>query len=146
VLPTFVAPVPRVMVAVDTSGSMGDDELQRCLAECEGVLRAVGSDLQFITCDADVHTDTVMRTWRDAARKMTGGGGTNFIPMFERAMSKRPRPEVLIVLTDGGGPAPDEPPPGIRVVWVLCGAHKRHPYNATMRGHVTYGDMIEIDD
>ena len=146
VLPTYVAPVPRVMVAVDTSGSMGDAELARCLAECDGVLRAVGSDLQFITCDADVHTDVVMRTWHDAARKMTGGGGTNFVPMFERAMSKRPRPEVLVVMTDGGGPAPSTPPPGIRVVWVLCGSHRCVPYNEDMHGHITYGDQIEVDD
>jgi predicted metal-dependent peptidase len=146
ILPTYVAPVPRVMVAVDTSGSMGDDELRRCLAECDGVLRAVGSDIQFITCDADVHTDTVIKNWRDVAKKLNGGGGTDFRPMFTRAMSKRLRPEVLVVCTDGCGPAPAYPPPGLRVVWVLCGTHRSIPVDVETGRSITYGDIIEIDE
>ena len=42
ILPVFRAPIPRVACIVDTSGSMGSDELMDAVSETSGVLQAVG--------------------------------------------------------------------------------------------------------
>jgi predicted metal-dependent peptidase len=146
VLAGLVAPVPRVMVAIDTSGSMGNDELARALAECSGVLRAVGGDVDFVSCDCDVNAVVKARHWKDVAKKLIGGGGTDFVPVFEIAAQPRHRPDILVFITDGCGPAPAQPPPGLRVVWVLVGPYKQRPYCAGGGGPVAYGDVVEIDE
>lgn len=134
-------PVPRVTVAVDTSGSMGDREMQTAMAELDGILKATGADVDFISCDAQVHEHKAIRTWQDAAKLLKGGGGTDFNPIFEAANRPRggaQRPEVMIVVTDGCGPAPAFPPPGINVIWLLISRYRRKPCE--------WGECIEVDD
>ncbi len=134
-------PVPRVTVAVDTSGSMGDREMQTAMAELDGILKATGADVDFISCDARVHEQKAIRTWQDAAKLLKGGGGTDFNPIFEAACRPRggaQRPEVIVVVTDGCGPAPAFPPPGINTIWLLISRYRQKPCN--------WGECIEVDD
>jgi predicted metal-dependent peptidase len=84
------------------------------------------------------------RTWREVVRHLKGGGGTDFVPVFEAAAHMRPRPEVLVFCTDGMGPAPAEPPYPLRVIWLLVGPYKQRPY--AYNGPITYGEFIEVDD
>jgi predicted metal-dependent peptidase len=48
--------------------------------------------------------------------QLAGGGGTDMGAGIAAAASLRPRPSVVIVLTDGFTPWPERPPKGIRVV------------------------------
>jgi predicted metal-dependent peptidase len=48
-----------------------------------------------------------------------GGGGTDMGVGIEAAVLLRPRPGVIIVLTDGYTPWPAVPPAGIEVIVVL---------------------------
>ncbi len=48
--------------------------------------------------------------------RLAGGGGTDMGAGIEAAARLRPRPDVVVVLTDGMTPWPDEPPRGVRVV------------------------------
>jgi predicted metal-dependent peptidase len=137
-LPALVAPIPRVMVAIDTSGSMGEAELNAALTEVNAILKAVGGDVDFVSCDAAVNAQLRARTWRDVARNLKGGGGTDFRPVFEAAARARPRPEVLVFATDGCGPAPDAAPTGMSVVWLLLGSYRQTP--------APWGTVIEVDD
>ncbi|MGB9372573.1 MAG: VWA-like domain-containing protein, partial [Jiangellales bacterium] len=45
-----------------------------------------------------------------------GGGGTDMRAGIEAASRARPRPDVLIVLTDGYTPWPERPPAGMALV------------------------------
>ncbi len=45
VLPALRSPIPRVAIALDTSGSMGTEEVGRALAEARGVLLATGAEV-----------------------------------------------------------------------------------------------------
>jgi predicted metal-dependent peptidase len=154
VLPAMIAPVPQVMVAVDTSGSMGDQEMQRALSETASILAAVGAEVDFVSCDAQVHSDRKIRHWKEIAALLKGGGGTDFRPVFDAAMRKRPRPEVLVFVTDGCGPAPSRPPPGVKVIWLLVGPYRQKPQGFQSNGEddhahtgeVNWGEFIEIDD
>jgi predicted metal-dependent peptidase len=117
VLPTFVRPVPSVAIVVDTSSSMSAHDLGRCLTEVDGIIMRIGLrsvGVPVIACDAAVHDVTRVV---DAGRvRLGGGGGTNMGAGIEHAAQLRPRPEVLVVLTDGYTPWPVAPPRSMRVV------------------------------
>lgn len=111
-LPGIITPAmraPRVTAAavIDTSGSMGRDDLDAALAEVGGVIKAVGGTIRVIACDADAGTARNVRTARDV--NLTGGGGTDMRVGIAAAEALRPAPDVIVVLTDGDTPWPDAP-------------------------------------
>lgn len=118
ILPATRSPVPSVVVAVDTSGSMLGEALSAAMAEVAGVLAAVGVGAVIVACDAEVHAIGTARTWREVLPLLKGGGGTDFRPVFEALEARRPKPDLCVFLTDGFGPAP-EVPPSFRTIWVL---------------------------
>ena len=120
VLPGTRRPVPAVAVVVDTSASMGERELHAVLGEVEGLARQVGATgqrLRVLAVDAGVHE--VRTVGRAAEVVLRGGGGTDLTPGLHAAVRGRPRPDVVVVCTDGFTPWPDEPPGRARWVVVL---------------------------
>lgn len=120
VLPGTRRPVPAVAVVVDTSASMGQGELTAVLSEVEDLARQVGATgqrLRVLTVDAAVHE--VRSVARAADVVLRGGGGTDLTPGLHAAVEGRPRPDVVVVCTDGFTPWPDEPPARARWVVVL---------------------------
>ena len=61
----------------------------------------------------------MVRRARDV--KLAGGGGTDLRPGLAAATAARPRPDVVVVLTDGYTPWPSSAPPGAAVVAALLG-------------------------
>ncbi|GAA0449790.1 hypothetical protein Ade02nite_58860 [Paractinoplanes deccanensis] len=128
VLPSLRRPMPRVAVVVDTSGSMGDEQLRAVLAEVAGVLRAVGighNRVAVLSCDADVHAVRQVATVGEVT--LEGGGGTDMRVGIERALQARQRPQIVIVLTDGLTPWPPTAPSAARVVAGLVGDEAPSP-------------------
>jgi predicted metal-dependent peptidase len=122
ILPALRRPVPEVAVVCDTSGSMSDDQLSEVLAEVDGVLRSVGvrsRGVRVLACDAAVHTIKRVSSARQV--ELAGGGGTNMGAGIDEAVRGRPRPGVVVVLTDGHTPWPAEAPKGVHVVVGLIG-------------------------
>lgn len=120
VVPALVAPQPRVAVILDTSGSMGADQLRSALAEVEGLARQVGvrhDELRLICVDASVARP---QRWVSAGRiELVGGGGTDLRVGFDAVARLSPRPDVVVVLTDGYTPWPAAPPRVMRTIVVL---------------------------
>lgn len=140
VTPAWRAPVPNVAVVVDTSGSMGEAELQDAVNETAGILKAVNGAVEFIAIDAAVHSEVVIADPSQISKHLKGGGGTDFRPAFDRLCRNRPgktRPEVIIFITDGCGPAPETPPVGCKVIWVLVGPYQSRP--------VEWGEVCAIE-
>jgi predicted metal-dependent peptidase len=104
----------RLMVVIDTSGSMTTNELN----EIAGELKRLGKELaQFtvVECDAIVHRVYPFEgTFADAA----GRGGTDLRPVFESVFLAEHRPDGVVYFTDGEGPYPEHPP-GVPTLWVL---------------------------
>jgi predicted metal-dependent peptidase len=126
-LPGMRRPVPRVAVVVDTSGSVDDVLLGRALGEVDGALRALGvsdSHVAVYSCDAAVHQVQRVRRARDA--RLAGGGGTDMRVGIRAAHEQRPRPDVIVVFTDGETPWPETPPPGSAVIAALLGRDRSH--------------------
>ncbi|MEU4084980.1 vWA domain-containing protein [Streptomyces aureus] len=127
VLPSLRRPLPRVAVVIDTSGSMGDAELAAALGEVTGVLREVGirgNRVTVLACDADVHA--VSRVTAIEQITLGGGGGTDMRVGIEAALATAERPNIVVVLTDGLTPWPEEHPP-CRVIAALIGSSAPQP-------------------
>jgi hypothetical protein len=131
VLPTLHRPVPEVAIVCDTSGSMHDRLLARALAEVEAVLARAGlrqTQVRVLAVDTDVHA--ARRVSRAAQVELSGGGGSDMGAGIDAAAELRPRPSVVIVLTDGFTPWPARPPAGMRVVVGLLGDGRGPPSSA----------------
>jgi predicted metal-dependent peptidase len=109
-------PVPTVAVVVDTSGSMWAHDLSVALAEVDGILKATGTTRQCTVLSVDAQVQACRRVFRADQVVAKGGGGTDMGRGIEGAGRLVPRPEVVIILTDGYTPWPPNPPPGMRVV------------------------------
>ncbi|MFF4537210.1 VWA-like domain-containing protein [Streptomyces aureus] len=127
VLASLRRPLPRVAVVIDTSGSMGDAELAAALGEVTGVLREVGirgNRVTVLACDADVHA--VSRVTATEQITLGGGGGTDMRVGIEAALATAELPNIVVVLTDGLTPWPEEHPP-CRVIAALIGSSVPQP-------------------
>ena len=126
VRPALCRPVVEVAVIVDTSGSVDDALLALALGEVTGIVRACGyGRVQVIGCDS-VAGPAQRCT---AARELTlrGAGGTDMRAGVEAALALRPRPGVIVILTDGYTPWPANAPAGTRIVVGLLGGGTAAP-------------------
>ncbi|MGW3146120.1 MULTISPECIES: vWA domain-containing protein [Streptomyces] len=117
VLPSLRRMPPRVSVVIDTSGSVSDAELGSALLEVAAISRAVGGRRDLVTvlpCDASARI--VHPLCRGEGIPLMGGGGTDLRTGFARALRIRPRPDVIVALTDGQTPWPATRPPCRTVV------------------------------
>ncbi|WP_173094568.1 vWA domain-containing protein [Actinomadura verrucosospora] len=116
-LPSLRRKPPQVCVVIDTSGSVSDAELGSALLEVAAISRAVGGrrDLvSVISCDAAA--GVAVPLCRAENLELIGGGGTDLRSGFTRALRSRPRPDVIVALTDGQTPWPAKQPPCRTVV------------------------------
>ena len=144
VMPALERPVPEVLVLCDTSGSMGDEELATVLAEVDGLLKGVGlarNRVRVMAVDAAVQTVQQVTSARQI--NLVGGGGTDMGAGLTAAARLRPRPSVVVVLTDGMTPWPLEAPKGMQVVVGLIANRVQggRPWPAPQWAHV-----VPIDD
>jgi predicted metal-dependent peptidase len=100
-----------VSVIIDTSGSVSDAELGSALLEVAAIARAVGGRRDLVTvvpCDAAARIAHPL--CRAEGIVLLGGGGTDLRTGFAKALRTRPRPDVVVVLTDGQTPWPSARP------------------------------------
>ncbi|MDA0637230.1 VWA-like domain-containing protein [Nonomuraea sp. MCN248] len=119
--PSMVRAVPDTVLVVDTSGSVTGDVLNRLLAEVTGIIDGVagpGRRLRAFCCDVRPYPVQVVRRAGDIA--LTGGGGTDMRAGLAAATALRPRPDLVVVLTDGRTAWPERRP-AARVVVCLIG-------------------------
>jgi predicted metal-dependent peptidase len=117
VLPSLRRRPPRVSVVIDTSASVSDTELGSALLEVAAISRAVGGRRDLVTvvsCDAAARVAHPL--CRAEGIQLMGGGGTDLRAGFTRSLRARPRPDVIVVLTDGQTPWPATQPPCRTVV------------------------------
>lgn len=120
ILPAMRRPLPTVLVVVDTSGSMSAEDLGLAINEMRGVLRTTGlGRTRFMACDAATGPCQQLRSAKDA--EMIGGGGTDMRVAVAAAERLRPRPDTVIILTDGHTPYPEGKPRGMNVIVALVG-------------------------
>lgn len=126
ILPALRQPVPNIAVVVDTSGSMRGNDLETALTEVNGILNATGTNRQCTVLSVDAQVQACRKVFHADQVVVKGGGGTDMRRGIAGASTLTPRPDVVIVLTDGYTPWPTNPPFGMRVViGLIC-----HYWNA----------------
>ncbi|MCA8956164.1 MAG: hypothetical protein KDC87_08820, partial [Planctomycetes bacterium] len=108
-------PAPKLLVGVDTSGSMPEETLGRVVEEVGRL--AAHARLTLAECDAVLHRVYPLAAPPD---ELIGGGDTDFAPVFAEAARAAHRYEGVVYFTDGRGLVPAAPPP-IPTLWVLVG-------------------------
>ena len=147
IVPAMHAPVINAAIGIDTSGSMGSEQLIRAASESQAVLRHIGTPCAFIACDAQVHGGvTKVSNAKQLCARLHGGGGTDFVPLFAAVEKLRPRPDILVFITDGYGPAPAVAPKGVHTIFVLVGPYRRKPTNCETCEEIGWGEFVEVNE
>lgn len=110
----------QVLVCVDTSGSVGGDEMQTFIGEVREILRAYPHmRCELYYADAALYGPYPLKPGSEIPPPQ-GGGGTDFRPFFDR-IATHPflwGKTVAIYLTDGYGAFPERAPK-CPVLWVV---------------------------
>ncbi len=126
--PELQSNAASVVVATDTSGSIGGDELKTFVGEITGILRCRGvSAMRLMACDAEITMDETLLPTDALPENFPGGGGTDFRPVFKRIADNMEGipPALIVYLTDGYGTFPERDI-GIPTIWLIA-AHSGTP-------------------
>jgi predicted metal-dependent peptidase len=106
--PAMITYRPNVAVVIDTSGSVSDQELNDALSETHHVIKTLNAPVSVIACDAKA--EVTKKVFDPRSVQLTGGGGTDMRVALKAAAALKPRPDVIITITDGFTPWPDRAP------------------------------------
>ncbi len=124
VFPSLISVQTDLVIAVDTSGSIKDAEIDDFFAEISALKGQVGARITLLACGTELsdHGPWTFEPWETIAapHELTGGGGTNFAPVFDWVADSGRRPDVLVYFTDGKGEFP-EVEPEFPTVWLVKG-------------------------
>lgn len=140
-LPSLIGYDPEVLFIVDSSGSMGGEQLADAVKVCADVLSQTGvTSARWMEADVEHKREPMRVSVRDLhSIEIRGRGGTDFRPAIKQAESMLPKPHIVFYLTDGDGPAPAEPPLGIHFIWVIVPS-------SWARIPARWGDVVLLTD
>ncbi|WP_298835039.1 VWA-like domain-containing protein [uncultured Piscinibacter sp.] len=123
-LPSLRSASGHVVVALDISGSVGDDELAQFVGEINALKGTLSVRTTLLACDSALAEGGpwVAEPWEplELPRQLRGGGGTDFRPVFDWLARSGQRPDALVYFTDGEGEFPSHPP-DYPVMWLVKG-------------------------
>jgi predicted metal-dependent peptidase len=124
--------VGPVVIAVDTSGSIGTEELEQFAGEISALAeQAQPEAIHVVYCDAAVQSSQEFRPSEQIRLEPKGGGGTDFRPVFTWVEQNESNPVCLIYLTDLCCHSFPEPP-NYPVLWVTD-SRRTAPFGETVR-------------
>ena len=117
----------NVWLAIDTSGSIGNDELSSFLSEMIAISKLTRTPVTVLECDAAIQQEYKLTNKTKVTMK--GGGGTDFRPVFKRLEDEN-KP-LLVYFTDMEGSFPDTT--NVKTLWVSTTKNANPPF-----GRVVY--------
>lgn len=124
---------PKIIIAVDCSGSVSDKDYVSFMSEVKKILNGQDEKTEIIFFDYEVCKETLLVSSLKEMPKRPAFGGTSFAPVIKYANERKP--DLLIVFTDGDAPAPKKP--NYPVLWALIGSNS---------GESLFGKKVKIDD
>jgi len=127
ILPSLKSAQIDIAVAVDTSGSIKSAEMQEFLSEVSALKGQLRARITLIPCDNRIMDKSPFfyEPWDDVTleQSITGGGGTDFQPVFNWFNQTGQKPDLLVYFTDAEGIFP-ELEPNFPVIWLVKGKGK----------------------
>lgn len=111
----------EALVAIDTSGSMSDDDLRDTLGQLLQIKKVSGTRILVVWGDIRHCGGPIPIERVKGDLKLKGRGGTDLCWPFD--MATRMRIPTVVYFTDGYGPAPPSVPQ--RVLWVITGGGRK---------------------
>lgn len=145
IVPSLVSDgIPRIVFAVDTSGSVDEKLLSKFGAELNDACASFAIDfIDVVYCDAAVNKVEHFQTGDDLRLKPCGGGGTRFSPVFEWMKKEDVQASVVIYFTDlycsDFGQEPDCP-----VLWACYGNNQQEMQR--LGAAVPFGEVIFVQE
>jgi predicted metal-dependent peptidase len=116
-----------MVVALDISGSISEEEIAQCLSEINALKGQLRARITLLACDAKLAAEGpwIYEPWEEfkLPQELTGGGGTSFKPVFEYVAREMQQPDLLIYFTDADGEFPEQVP-YFPVIWLVKGKRK----------------------
>ncbi len=137
ILPSLRSQRIDLAVAVDTSGSIKDAEMQEFIDEIDALKAQVQAQVTLLPCDSRLAPGAPFRfePWERFQRPhdLTGGGGTDFRPVFQWVEDQGLSPDLLVYFTDAQGAFPEREPI-YPVIWLVKG-----------RAEVPWGQRVQLN-
>jgi len=114
---------------IDTSGSMGDNEIIMALTEIKAIIDETRQSIRVISGDTRVTMDTETDDIQNIRDKLGGGGGTDFVELFDKLANEPP--SGLIFISDLYGRFPGAAP-SYPILWVMPPNHADPPWPGYM--------------
>ena len=137
VLPSLRSRQMDLVVAIDTSGSIKDSEMEEFIDEVDALKGPVRARVTLLPCDAALCEGAPFHfePWEQFSRPrdLKGGGGTSFVPVFQWVGREGVQPDLLVYFTDAEGEFPKQEPP-YPVIWLVKG-----------RSKVPWGQRIQLN-
>jgi predicted metal-dependent peptidase len=137
ILPSLRSTQVDVVVVLDTSGSIGQDEVREFMSEVDAIKGQVRARITLHACDAELAKDGPWdyEPWEEfkLPRDFTGGGGTRFTPVFDWVRTRDREPDLLVYFTDAEGEFPKQEP-FYPVLWLVKG-----------KSNVPWGQRVQLN-
>jgi len=137
IFPSLRSAQINIIIALDTSGSISDDEINEFVSEIDAIKSVMRAQITLHTCDSSLNENGpwLFEAWDEfkVPEKIIGGGGTSFKPVFEWAEKRDIAPDLLVYFTDAEGAFPEHEP-NFPIIWLVKGKKK-----------VPFGQRIQLN-
>jgi predicted metal-dependent peptidase len=134
-LPSSVSQRFKLVVAVDSSGSVDDELLSEFLSELNFLMSTIPSyEINLLVCDEKIRSHKVFYSGDILEANVEGGGATDFRPVFDFIEDEIEDTKLLLYFSDLDGTFPNEAP-FYDVKWI-----------APKELKVPFGEVIVLED
>lgn len=137
ILPRLSSEGLDVVAAIDTSGSISDDELREFVSELDALKAQIRARMTLLACDYKLAESGPWKyePWdaMEVPENIEGGGGTDFRPVFDWVEAENMSPNLLVYFTDAEGDFPNAAP-NYPVIWLVKG-----------KGIVPWGERVQLN-
>lgn len=124
IMPSLRSAQASIVVVLDTSGSIGEQELNEFVSEVDTLKAQLRTSVILHACDTKLDEDGpwMYEAWEEfkLPKQFAGGGGTDFRPVFDWLQREGKSPDMLLYFTDAEGEFP-KAEPHYPVIWLVKG-------------------------
>lgn len=122
---TTIKRIPKIILGIDTSGSIGTEEFKDFIKEIEKIQLDYNGIITVIECDAKIQKIYALNKFKKVDTNFKGGGGTDFRPLFTECQKKKT--SLLIFFTDTYGAFPEKIPK-FKTLWCTLNKDVKVPF------------------